>query len=51
MLQAMSARSGGGGVYIKENECGGLQEEMDQQHSPGLQDTPGAAQMASVHFI
>lgn len=47
----MSARSGGGGVYIKEDRFRGLQEEMDWQHNRSLQDPPGAAQVASVHFI
>lgn len=51
LLQAVSAHGGGGGVYIKEDRFGGPQEEMDQQHGPSLQDPPGAAQMASVHFI
>lgn len=51
MLGAVSARRGGGGVYIKEDGCGGLQEKMDQQNSPSPQDTAGAAQMAPVRLI
>lgn len=51
MLRAMSARSGGGGVHVKGDGFGGVQEEMDQRYAPSVQDPPGQAQTASVHFI
>lgn len=47
----MSARGGGGGVHTKGDGFSRLQEEMDRQHIRSLQDPPGAARIASIHFI